>query len=90
MEKIIKELVEKQNIRANLSSLRQLIKDAEQKERLTEVVEAQEELFLSFLQSEDAKTRKNAALLLGDIAYQNALEALYEGYISGCISPFFP
>lgn len=82
MEKILKELVEKQNIRANLSSLRQLIKDAEQKEKLSEVVEAKEELFLSFLQSEDAKTRKNAALLLGDIAYQNALEALYEGYIS--------
>ena len=80
MEKILKELVEKQNIRTNLSSLRQLIKDAEQKVLLKEEVAKQEDLFLSFLQSDDAKTRKNAALLLGDIAYQNALEALYEGY----------
>ena len=82
MEKILKELVEKQNIRTNLSSLRQLIKEVDQKEKLNEAVAAQEELFLGFLQSEDAKTRKNAALLLGDLAYQNALEALYEGYVS--------
>ena len=39
MEKILKELVEKQNIRTNLSSLRQQIKEAEQKEKLYEVVE---------------------------------------------------
>ena len=82
MENILKELVEKQNIRTNLSSLRQIIKDLEQKEKLFGFVEEQEELFLSFLQSEDAKTRKNAALLLGDLAYQSALDALYEGYIS--------
>ena len=82
MEKILKELVEKQNIRTNLSSLRQMIKDSEQKTKLYEFVAEQEEVFLSFLKSEDAKTRKNAALLLGDLAYQNALEALYEGYIS--------
>ena len=82
MEKILKELVEKQNIRTNLSSLRQQIKEAEKKEKLYEVVEKQEALFLSFLQCEDAKTRKNAALLLGDLAYQNALDALYEGYVS--------
>lgn len=80
MEKILKELVERQNIRTNLSSLRQLIKDEEQKSTLLKAVEKEEALFLSFLQSEDAKTRKNAALLFGDLAYQNALEALFEGY----------
>lgn len=82
MEKILNELVKKQNIRTNLSSLRQLIKDSKQREKLYEVVVEKENLFLSFLQSEDAKTRKNTALLLGDLAYQNALDALYEGYIS--------
>lgn len=82
METILKELVEKQNIRTNLSSLRQLIKDEEQKKVLLDIVKNQEALFISFLQSDDAKTRKNAALLLGDLAYQNALEALYEGYVS--------
>lgn len=82
MEKILKELVEKQNIRTNLSTLRQIIKDTEQKNQLYDEVIKQEGMFLSFLQSEDAKTRKNAALLLGDLAYQNALEALYAGYTS--------
>ena len=82
MEKILKELVDKQNIRTNLSSLRQIIKDEEQKNKLFETVVEKEDLFFSFLQSEDAKTRKNAALLLGDLAYQNALIALYEGYAS--------
>ena len=82
MEKILNELFEKQNIRTNLSSLRQEIKDSQKKETLYEVLSEQEEVFLSFLQNEDAKTRKNAALLLGDMAYQNALEALYEGYVS--------
>ena len=81
MKKILAELLEKQNIRTNLSSLRQLIKDTRLKEELYETVEKQEDLFLSFLQNEDAKTRKNAALLMGDIAYQNALDALYEGYV---------
>ena len=82
MEKILKELVEKQNIRTNLSTLRQMIKDEEQSAKLYDVVVENEALFLSFLQSEDAKTRKNAALLLGDFAYQNALDALYESYTS--------
>ena len=82
MEKILNELVEKQNIRTNLSTLRQTIKDEEQSAKLYDVVVENEALFLSFLQSEDAKTRKNAALLLGDLAYQNALDALYEGYTS--------
>lgn len=82
MEKILNELYEQKNIRTNLSTLRQMIRDAAAKTTLLEVVAEKEALFLSFLQNEDAKTRKNAALLLGDLAYQNALEALYEGYVS--------
>ena len=82
MEKIFKELVEKNNIRTNLSSLRQMIKEAEKKEAALEQVANNEALFLSFLKHEDAKTRKNVALLLGDLAYQNALEALCEAYTS--------
>lgn len=82
MEKILNELIEKQNIRTNLSTLRQMIKDEEQKKKLYDAVAEQETLFLSFLHSEDAKTRKNAALLFGDLAYQNAVEALYEGYVA--------
>ena len=82
MEKILKELLEQQNIRTNLSALRQEIKDTTKKEELYEVVSQKENVFLAFLQNEDAKTRKNAALLLGDLAYQNALEDLYEAYVT--------
>ena len=82
MEKILNELVDNKNIRANLSALRQTLKESGKKDLLLQQVKKQEELFLSFLKSEDAKTRKNAALLFGDLAYQNALEALYEAYIS--------
>ena len=82
MEKILKELTEHNNIRANLSALRQMVKEADKKALVLEQVTKQENLFLSFLKHEDAKTRKNAALLLGDLVYQNALEALYEAYVS--------
>ena len=80
MEKILKELVEQNNIRTNLSSLRQLVKEQENKALVKKEVEKQEALFFAFLKNEDAKTRKNAALLLGDLAYQPALSALYEAY----------
>ena len=82
MEQLLNELVENKNVRTNLSNLRQMIKDTEKKAALYAQVEKQEALFLSFLKSEDAKTRKNAALLFGDLAYQNAIEALYAAYIS--------
>ena len=80
MEQLLNELLENKNIRTNLSTLRQMIKDEAKKAELLTQVEEQEALFLSFLQSEDAKTRKNAALLFGDLAYQNAFDALYEAY----------
>ena len=82
MEKILKDLVDNKNIRSSLSALRQALKESGQSVFLLEQVKKKEALFVSFLKSEDAKTRKNAALLLGDLAYQNALDALYEAYVS--------
>ena len=81
MEQILKELEKNENIRTNLSNLRQQIKDNEKKHKLQQNMEKQGELFLTFLKSEDAKTRKNAALLLGDVAYQPALDLLYQAYM---------
>lgn len=80
MEQIWKQIIEKENIRANLSSLRQLIKEDAQKDKLKTLIKGQEKIFVGFLQSDDAKTRKNAALLLGDLKDQSAMEALYEAY----------
>ena len=82
MDKILKELAENKNIRSNLSELRQQIKDSENQDVCVEYVKQQESLFLGFLKHEDAKTRKNTALLLGDLKYQPALEDLYKAYVS--------
>lgn len=80
MEKILKELEENLNVRANLSALRQMVKEQDKKRKVLAHIEKREEQFLNFLKHEDAKTRKNAALFLGDLACQNALEELYEAY----------
>lgn len=81
MDKILRELQDNQNVRANLSDLRKLIKEENAKKQLLVEVQKQESLFFSFLHSEDAKTRKNAALLLGDLEYQNAIVELYDAYV---------
>lgn len=80
MEKILRELEKKENIRTNLSALRAQIKDGEKKQKLFQHIEETEDLFFEFLKDDDAKTRKNAALLFGDLAYAPALNVLYEGY----------
>lgn len=80
MEKIVEELQKQQNVRVNLSNLRQLVKDEKSCRRLARIVEADDAMWLGFLGNEDAKTRKNIALLLGDISYQPAAAALWEGY----------
>lgn len=80
MDRILRELGENQNIRTNLSDLRKAIKAEDAKACVLAEVSKAETLYLGFLQSEDAKTRKNAALLLGDLEYQNAATALYETY----------
>ena len=81
MQRILGELRENQNIRTNLSDLRKAIKEEAAKIVVLKEVQQQEALYLGFLQSEDAKTRKNAALLLGDLEYQNAAPLLYDTYV---------
>lgn len=80
MEIILTELEKKENRRSNLSALRQCIKEDSKKSSLLKQLEGRESLIIDFLKDEDAKTRKNAALLLGDLCCQNAVEALYEAY----------
>lgn len=82
MEKIIVELEKKENCRSNLSALRQCIKEDGKRGSLLKQLEGRETLILDFLKDEDAKTRKNAALLLGDLRCQQAVEALFEAYKS--------
>lgn len=80
METIYNELLEQNNVRANLSTLRKRIRDGEGKEEIRSFFSENEELFLGFLASGDAKTRKNAALLFGDLCCESARDVLFECY----------
>lgn len=79
METIINELKNSQNVRNNLSKLRQLVRDSKEQELSLEELE-HNNWILPFLKSEDAKTRKNAALLLGELECENAKTALWKAY----------
>lgn len=76
---IIQELVEKKNVRTNLSRLRQLLKEEKIKEDLR-MDENLGRMVLDFLKEEEPKTRKNAVLLLGDLQYQNSAASIMEAY----------
>jgi tRNA G10 N-methylase Trm11 len=80
LEQILKELCENRNIRGNLSKLRQEIRQQDSAQEVCDWIAGHEQLVLGFLSDEDAKTRKNAALLLGDAGYQPAAAALWEAY----------
>lgn len=83
METIYQELKEQKNVRSNLSALRaQLKKDADEQAytQAETFAEENESLFWDWLESDDAKTRKNAALLLGEIEYEPAVEKLFTSY----------
>lgn len=76
---LYEKLKQQDSVRETLSKLRGLIKDEGEKMRLLELVK-DGQLLLSFLKNEDAKTRKNVALLLGDLQVETAKAALKEAY----------
>ena len=71
-----------QEVRQNLSKLRQEMKDFEQAERAKELFEDIElqTFLITLLENEDAKTRKNCALLMGDLGCTDFLKPLYAAY----------
>jgi predicted RNA methylase len=81
LNQIYQDLIEKKDVRGGLSALRQEIRTKDEKTEVHDWIAGQEPLVLSFLEHEDAKTRKNAALLLGDAEYQPAAPALWEAYL---------
>lgn len=66
--------------RQNLSRLRQEIKEDAKMNDLFELVEDDMDTMTGFLRSEDAKTRKNAALLMGALDMSDFVKPLVEGY----------
>ena len=72
-------LKNKESVRETLSAIRSEIKEDKKKEELLQQPGLQEVL-VGFLEDEDAKTRKNAALLIGDLKLQEADENLLTAY----------
>ncbi len=79
VKELFKKLVERDDPRGILSKLRAELKEASALTELKTLI-GNGEIIIAFLEHEDAKTRKNAALLLGDLKQQNALQVLKEAY----------
>ena len=82
MREVIEELLKQENTRQNLSRLRNLIKEHECKVQAYELLKEHDDLLISFLASEDAKIRKNAALLIGDLQISHLADDLFKAYES--------
>ncbi len=77
---VCRELLEDKDIRSNLIAMRQQIKADEQERTEAARWEAENGRLLKYLGHEDAKVRKNAALLLGELGISDALNELWNTY----------
>lgn len=82
MNQLLEDLFSGKNIRASLSGLRALIKEEDNLALLCQKLEGRMETVVKCLYDEDAKTRKNAVLLLGDLQYEEAKDQIYEAYLN--------
>lgn len=74
------QILQNNDVRQNLSKIRQEIKNKSILEVFSDEIKGQEEHLIDLLKSDDAKTRKNAALLMGDLGNQIFLTPLWEAY----------
>ena len=69
-------------VRQNLSKIRQEIKDRDQRKELCGVIAGKEDKLIILLESEDAKIRKNTALLMGDLGSREFLRPIWNAYLN--------
>lgn len=81
LEECYREIEQNKNVRENLSLIRGEIKAQEELAHFF-LLAGDGKLLIKLLQEEDAKIRKNAALLLGDMGLKDAAEALWQAYDS--------
>lgn len=77
---LVRSLKNQEDERQTLSTLRKEIKEETAFNELYEYMEDSPELLVSLLSREDAKTRKNAALLMGDLGLDDFLAPLMDAY----------
>ncbi len=79
LEKYYREIEQNKNVRENLSLIRGEIKAQDELAHFF-LLAGDGALLIKLLRGEDPKTRKNAALLLGDMGLAGAAEALWDAY----------
>lgn len=87
IEELVGKLKEENQIRQTLSRVRALIKEEGVRRYFFQAMKENVTPIITCLQNEDAKTRKNAALLLGDLSdvcteNDKICQALYQAYAS--------
>lgn len=80
INRLCKRLNQNIEVRQSLSSLRQEIKDSSKRELLLSWIHDGDLDLSVFLENEDAKTRKNATLLIGDLALSSESDAVFHAY----------
>ena len=80
VQKIWNQILENVDTRQNLSKLREVIKEKNNKEVCRKLVKENELILEKLLESKDAKTRKNVALLIGDLQLSFMQMALWRAY----------
>lgn len=80
VQKIWNKILENKNVRQNLSKLRENIKEDKNRLLCKKIVQENELVLEQLMESEDPKTRKNAALLIGDLQLSSMLLNLWRAY----------
>ena len=75
-----KDIVANHEVRQNLSKLRQEMKKEGNLALLLQAIIGDEDKLIALLGAEDAKTRKNAVLLMGELGKKEFLQPIYEAY----------
>lgn len=79
IEKYYEALQKRENLRENLVGLRARIKDEAAKEQFVSMI-GDGGLLLELLEEEDPKVRKNVAMILGELEWMGAADALVTAY----------
>lgn len=75
------DIIQKKDVRLNLIKLKAEIKEGFNKDALLYQIGADFQIFYELLKNEDAKIRKNTALIMGELAVPQFLEKLYQAYL---------
>ena len=80
IKELYKNICDGTEIRKNLISLRQEMKEPYAKRALAYELAGAFDVFVTLLKNEDAKVRKNAALIMGDLECEDLLPVLVKAY----------